>query len=79
MVSSILKIIMVSIINRTQEDQIKIMYKDAKNNFKWSWLEKFVTAEKKLHKITLANYIEIVSYTAALVLKQKNKSRIVIK
>ena len=39
----------------------------------------FVTAEKKLHKITLANYIEIVSYTAALVLKQKNKSRIVIK
>ena len=44
-VSSILKVIMVSIINRTEEDQIKIIDKDAKNKFKWSWLEKFITVE----------------------------------
>ena len=37
-VSSILKVIMVSIINRTEDDQTKIMDKDAKNKFKWSWL-----------------------------------------
>ena len=38
---------MVSIINRTAEleDQIKIIDKDAKNKFKWSWLQKFVTVE----------------------------------
>ena len=53
---------MVLIINRTQEDQIKIIDKDAKNKFKWSWLQKFVTVEieKKSHKITLADCIEIV-------------------
>ena len=53
-VSSILKVIMVSIINRMEEDQTKITYKDAKNKFKWPWLEKFVTVEieKKSHKIT---------------------------
>ena len=75
-VSSILKVIMVSIINRTEEDQTKIIDKDAKNKFKWSWLEKFVTVEieKKSHKVTLANCIE-----SAHVLKQKNKARIVIK
>ena len=44
-VSSVLKVIMASIINRTEEDQIKIIDKDAKNNFTWSWLEKFVTVE----------------------------------
>ena len=55
-VSSILKVIMVSIINRTEEDQIKIIDKYAENKFKWSWLEKFVTVEieKNSHKITLA-------------------------
>ena len=65
---------MVSIIYRTEEDQTKIIDKDAKNKFKWSWLEKFVTVEieKKSHKIMLADCIEIV-------LKQKNKARIVIK
>ena len=61
-VSSILKVIMVSIINRTEEDQTKIIDKDAKNKFKWSWLrlEKFVTVEieKKAHEVTLANCIE---------------------
>ena len=55
---------MVSIINRTEEDQTKIIDKDAKNKFKfkWSWLEKFVTVEieKKSHKIMLADCIEIV-------------------
>ena len=58
-VSSILKVIMVSIINCTEEDQIKIIDKDAENKFKWSWLEKFVTVEieKKSHKITLADCI----------------------
>ena len=65
---------MVSIINRTEEDQIKIIDKGAKNTFKWSWLEKFVTIEKKSHKIMLADCI-----VAAHVLKQKNKARIVIK
>ena len=72
-VSSILKV-MVSIINRTEEDQTKIIDKGVKNKFKWSWLEKFVTVEieKKSHKIMLADCIEIV-------LKQKNKARIVIK
>ena len=71
-VSSILKVIMVSIINRTEEDQTKIIDKDAKNKFKWSWLEKFVTVEieKKSHKGRLRWQI---------VLKQKNKARIVIK
>ena len=71
---NILKVIMVSIINRTEEDQIKIIDKGAKNKFKWSWLEKFVTVEieKKSHKIMLADCIEIV-------LMQKNKARIVIK
>ena len=61
-VSSILKVIMVSIINRTEEDQTKIMDKGAKNKFKWSWLEKFVTVEieKKSHKIMLVDCIEIV-------------------
>ena len=56
-VSSILKVIMVSIINRTEKDQIQIIDKDAKNKFKWSWLEKFVTVEieKKSHKIMLAD------------------------
>ena len=51
---------MVSIINWTEEDQTKIIDKDAKNKFKWSWLEKFVTVEieKKSHKVTLANCIE---------------------
>ena len=44
-VSSILKVIRLSIINRTWEDQIKIIDKDAKNKFTWSWLEKFVTVE----------------------------------
>ena len=75
-VSSILKVIMVSIINSTEEDQTKIIDKYAKNKFKWSWLEKFVTVEieKKSHKVTLANCIE-----AAHALKQKNKARIVIK
>ena len=65
---------MVSIINRTEEAQTKIIDKGAKNKFKWSWLEKFVTVEieKKSHKIMLADCIEIV-------LKQKNKARIVIK
>ena len=38
-VSIIFKVIMVSIINRTGEDQIEIIDKDAKNKFKWSWLE----------------------------------------
>ena len=44
---------MVSIINRTEEDQTKIIDKGAKSKFKWSWLEKFVTVEieKKSHKI----------------------------
>ena len=42
---------MVSIIYRTEEDQIKIIDKDAKNNVKWSWLEKFVTAEIEKCKI----------------------------
>ena len=75
-VSSILKVIMVSTINRTEEDQTKIIDKDAKNKFKWSWLEKFVTVEieKKSHKVTLANCI-----VATHVWKQKNKARIVIK
>ena len=61
-VGSILNVIMVSIINRMDEDQIKIIDKDAKNKFKWSWLEKFVTVEieKKSRKITLADCIEIV-------------------
>ena len=61
-VSSILKVIMVSIINRTEEDQSKIIDKCAKNKFKWSWLEKFVTVaiEMKSHKIMLADCIEIV-------------------
>ena len=47
---------MVSIINRTGEDQTKIIDKGAKNKFKWLWLEKFVTVEieKKSHKIMLA-------------------------
>ena len=60
-VSSILKVIMVSIINRTEKDQIQIIDKDAKNKFKRSWLEKFVTVEieKKSHKIMLADSIEI--------------------
>ena len=55
-------IIMVSIVNRTEEDQTKIMDKGARNKFKWSWLEKFVTVEieKKSHKIMLADCIEIV-------------------
>ena len=53
---------MVSIISRTEEDQIKIIDKGAKNKFKWSWLEKFITVEieKKPHKIMLADCIEIV-------------------
>ena len=62
-VSSILKVIMVSIINRTEEDQTKTIDIDVKNKFKWSWLEKkFVTVEieKKSHKITLTECIEIV-------------------
>ena len=48
--------------NRTEEDQSKIIDKDAKNKFKWSWLVKFVTVEieKKSHKMTLADCIEIV-------------------
>ena len=60
-VSSILKVIMVSIINRTEEDQTKTIDIDVKNKFKWSWLEKFVTVdiEKKSHKITLTECIEI--------------------
>ena len=67
---------MVSIISRTEEDQIKIIDKGAKNKFKWSWLEKFITGEieKKPHKIMLADCI-----VAAHVLKHKNKARIVIK
>ena len=61
---------MVSIINRTEEDQTKIIDKGAKNKFKWSWLEKFVTVkiEKKSH-IMLADCI-----VAAHELKQKNKA-----
>ena len=61
-VDGILKVIMVSIINRTEEDQTKIIDKGVKNKFKWSWLEKFVTVEieKKSHKIMLADCIEIV-------------------
>ena len=53
---------MVSIINRTEEDQTKTIDIDVKNKFKWSWLEKFVTVdiEKKSHKITLTECIEIV-------------------
>ena len=53
---------MVSIINRTEEDQPKTIDIDVKNKFKWSWLEKFVTVEieKKSHKITLTECIEIV-------------------
>ena len=53
---------MVSIINRTEEDQTKIIDKGAKNEFKWSCLEKFVTVkiEKKSHNIMLADCIEIV-------------------
>ena len=53
---------MVSIINRTEEDQTKIIDKGAKSKFKWSCLEKFVTVkiEKKSHKIMLADGIEIV-------------------
>ena len=53
---------MVSIINRTEEDQTNIIDKGAKNKFKWSWLEKFVTVEieMKSHKITLSDCIEIV-------------------
>ena len=53
---------MVSIINRTEEDQTKTINIDVKNKFKWAWLEKFVTVEieKKLHKITLTECIEIV-------------------
>ena len=67
---------MVSIINRTEEDQTKIIDKGAKSKFKWSWLETFVTVEieNKSHKIMLADCI-----VAAHVLKQKNKARIVIK
>ena len=55
---------MVSIINRTEEDQTKIIDKGAKNKFKWSWLEKFVTVqiEKKSHKIMLTDCIEIVLF-----------------
>ena len=53
---------MVSIINRTEEDQIKIIDKDAKNKFKWSWLEKFVTVElyrqlKYVHVYIVCNNI----------------------
>ena len=50
---------MVSIINRTEEDQTKIIDKGVKNKLKWSWLEKFVTVEieKKSHKIMLADCI----------------------
>ena len=52
---------MVSIINRTGEleDQIKIIDKDAKNNFKWSWLEKFVTVElyKQLKYVYIVNMV----------------------
>ena len=57
-VSSILKVIMVSIIIRTEEDQNKIIDKGAKNKFKWSWLEKFITVEieKKSHKIIIIIY-----------------------
>ena len=53
---------MVSIINRTEEDQTKTIDTDVKNKFKWSWLEKFVTVEieKKSHNITLTECIEIV-------------------
>ena len=53
---------MVSIINRTEEDQTKIIDKGAKIKFKWSRLEKFVTVEieKKSHNIMLADCIEIV-------------------
>ena len=53
---------MVSIINRTEEDQTKIIDEGAKNKFKWSWLEKFVTVEieKKSQMIMLADCIEIV-------------------
>ena len=46
---------MVSIINRTEEDQTKIIDKDAKNKFKWSWLEKFVTVE--IEKIITQDYV----------------------
>ena len=44
--------IMVSIISRTEEDQIKIINKDVNNKFKWSWLEKTVTVQigKEMHK-----------------------------
>ena len=46
---------MVSIINRTEEDQTKILDKGAKNKFKWSWLEKFVTVE--IEKIITQGYV----------------------
>ena len=51
----------------TEEDQTKIIDKGAKNKFKWSWLEKFVTVEieKKSHKIMLADCIEIVFYSSS--------------
>ena len=53
---------MVSILSRTEEDQIKFIDKGAKNKFKWLWLEKFITVEieKKSHKIMLTDCIEIV-------------------
>ena len=52
---------MVSIINRTEEDQTNIIDKGVKNKFKWSWLEKFVTVEieKKSHKIMLGDCIVV--------------------
>ena len=54
-VSSILKVIMVSIINRTEEDQTKIIDKGAKNKFKWSCLQKFVKVE--IEKIITQDYV----------------------
>ena len=41
--------IMVSIISRMEEDQIKIIDKDANNKFKWSWLFKLEKKCVKLH------------------------------
>ena len=46
---------MVSIINRTEEDQTKIIDKGATNKFKWSWLEKFITVE--IEKIITQDYV----------------------
>ena len=56
---------MVSIINRTEEDQTKIIDKGAKNNFKWSWLEKFVTVKWKRNHTRLCWQIVLRLYCSS--------------